>query len=37
MVDVAYTAMNSAIAVVNQIKSRLVAAHEPGVDQRLRR
>ena len=32
MVDVAYTAMNSAIDVVNQIKSKLVAAREPGVD-----
>jgi flagellin len=31
-VDVAYTAMNSAIDVVNQIKSKLVAAAEPGVD-----
>ena len=31
-VDVAYTAMNSAIDVVNQIKSKLVAAREPGVD-----
>jgi flagellin len=32
MVDVTYTAMNSAIDVVNQIKSKLVAAQEPGVD-----
>src|SRR5436853_3791181 len=32
MVDVTYTAMNSAIDVVNQIKSKLVAAREPGVD-----
>jgi flagellin len=32
MVDVAYTAMNSAIDVVNSIKSKLVAAREPGVD-----
>jgi flagellin len=32
LVDVAYTAMNSAIDVVNQIKSKLVAAQEPGVD-----
>jgi flagellin len=32
MTDVAYTAMNSAIDVVNQIKSKLVAAREPGVD-----
>lgn len=32
MVDVAYTAVDSAIEVVNQIKSKLVAAREPGVD-----
>jgi flagellin len=32
LVDVAYTAVNSAIDVVNQIKSKLVAAQEPGVD-----
>jgi flagellin len=32
MVDVTYTAMNSAIDVVDQIKSKLVAAREPGVD-----
>jgi flagellin len=32
MVDVAYTAMNSAIDVVNSIKSKLVASREPGVD-----
>ena len=32
MVDVAYTAMNSAIDVVDEIKSKLVAAREPGVD-----
>jgi len=32
MVDVTYTAMNSTIDVVNQIKSKLVAAQEPGVD-----
>src|SRR5581483_8059576 len=32
MVDVTYTAMNSAIDVVNSIKSKLVAASEPGVD-----
>jgi flagellin len=32
MVDVSYTAMSSAIDVVNQIKSKLVAAREPGVD-----
>ena len=31
-VDVAYTAMNSAIKVVDQIKSKLVAARQPGVD-----
>ena len=31
-VDVAYTAMNSAIDVVSEIKSKLVAAREPGVD-----
>jgi flagellin len=32
MVDVAYTAINSAIDVVNQMKSKLVASREPGVD-----
>jgi flagellin len=32
VVDVAYTAMNSAIDVVDQIKTKLVAAREPGVD-----
>jgi flagellin len=32
LVDVSYTAVNSAIDVVNQIKSKLVAAREPGVD-----
>ena len=32
MVDVAYTAVNSAIEVVNQIKTKLVAAREPGID-----
>ena len=32
VVDVAYTAMNSAIDVVDQIKSKLVASREPGVD-----
>src|SRR3954452_16291404 len=32
MVDVSYTAINSAIDVVNQIKSKLVAAREPGID-----
>jgi flagellin len=32
MVDVAYTGVNSAIDVVNQIKTKLVAAREPGVD-----
>lgn len=31
-VDVAYTGMNSAIDVVDEIKSKLVAAAEPGVD-----
>ena len=31
-VDVAYTGVNSAIDVVDQIKSKLVAAREPGVD-----
>jgi flagellin len=31
-VDVAYTAVNSAIDVVNQIKAKLVAAREPGID-----
>jgi flagellin len=31
-VDVAYTALNSAIDVVDEIKSKLVAAREPGVD-----
>ena len=31
-VDVAYTGMNSAIEVVDEIKSKLVAAAEPGVD-----
>ena len=30
--DVAYTAMNKAIAVVDEIKAKLVAASEPGVD-----
>jgi flagellin len=32
MVDVAYTAVNSAIEVVDQIKTKLVAAREPGID-----
>ena len=32
MVDVAYTGINSAIKVVDQIKSKLVAARQPGVD-----
>jgi flagellin len=32
MVDVSYTAMHSAIDVVDQMKSKLVAAREPGVD-----
>ncbi|MBW3097362.1 flagellin [Pseudohoeflea coraliihabitans] len=31
-VDVAYTGMNSAIEVVSEIKAKLVAAREPGVD-----
>ncbi|WP_223478947.1 flagellin [Oricola indica] len=31
-VDVAYTAMNSAIEVTGEIKEKLVAAREPGVD-----
>ena len=31
-VDVAYTALDSAIEVVDEIKSKLVAAAEPGVD-----
>jgi flagellin len=31
-VDVAYTGMNSAIDVVSEIKAKLVAAREPGVD-----
>lgn len=31
-VDVAYTALNSAIDVTTEIKSKLVAAREPGVD-----
>lgn len=32
MVDVAYTAMKSAIDVVSEFKAKLVAAREPGVD-----
>lgn len=32
VVDVAYTAVNAAIDVVNSIKTKLVAAREPGVD-----
>src|SRR5436309_918271 len=32
VVDVSYTAVNRAIDVVNQIKSKLVAAREPGID-----
>jgi len=32
MVDVAYTGVNSSIKVVDQIKSKLVAARQPGVD-----
>src|SRR6186997_2442125 len=31
-VDVAYTGLNSAIKVVDEIKAKLVAAREPGVD-----
>ncbi|MEM7749079.1 MAG: flagellin [Pseudomonadota bacterium] len=31
-VDVAYTALNSSIDVTNEIKAKLVAAREPGVD-----
>jgi len=31
-IDVAYTAVNSSLAVVNQVKSKLVTAREPGVD-----
>ncbi|CAN5118340.1 flagellin [soil metagenome] len=31
-VDVAYTGVNSAIGVVDEIKAKLVAAREPGVD-----
>jgi flagellin len=31
-VDVGYTAVNSSIEVVNQIKAKLVAAREPGID-----
>jgi flagellin len=31
-VDVAYTAVNSSIDIVNQIKSKLVTAREPGLD-----
>jgi len=33
MVDTAYTAMNSAIDVMGEIKAKLVAAKQPGVDQ----
>jgi flagellin len=32
MIDVAYTAMNSAIDVTKEIKNKLVAARQPGVD-----
>ena len=32
MVDVAYTAVNSSIDLVDQIKTKLVAAREPGID-----
>lgn len=31
-IDVAYTAMNSSVDVVTEIKAKLVAAREPGVD-----
>lgn len=31
-VDVTYTALTSAVKVVDEIKSKIVAAHEPGVD-----
>ena len=31
-VDIAYTAMNSAIDVISEIKAKLVASREPGVD-----
>lgn len=31
-IDVAYTGMNSALDVVNEIKVKLVAAREPGID-----
>jgi len=31
-INVAYTGMQSAIGLVDQIKSKLVAAHEPGLD-----
>ena len=31
-VDVAYTGVNAAIDVVDEIKAKLVAAREPGVD-----
>jgi flagellin len=31
-IDVAYTAMNSAVDVVSEMKAKLVAAREPGVD-----
>jgi flagellin len=31
-IDITYTALNSAIKVVDEIKSRIVAAREPGVD-----
>jgi len=31
-IDVAYTAMNSSIDVVTEIKAKLVAAREPGID-----
>jgi flagellin len=31
-IDVAYTAVNSSLDVVNQVKSKLVTAREPGID-----
>lgn len=34
-VDVAYTAVSSSLDVVSEIKSKLVAAREPGVDRKL--
>jgi flagellin len=32
MIDVAYTAVNTSIDLVNQIKTKLVAASQPGID-----